>query len=129
MWPFNTRTGNGTWVRQKLYCMINFPFIWIWKIGITGRPILERSKQVTNSVGWGIFIPIAWVNMIGAYQLEQYLLRKTKKFRVTMFGRGGKELRFIFPGVLLWLLIALIGICKRDLPYAIIAWLWVKSQL
>lgn len=103
------KTGNGTWRRQNLYCMINLPFFWVWKIGI-GKTAQVRAQSISNQVPGKMYV-VAVVNILFAYQIEQVVLKLTSWARVN-FG-GLTEVRFILPGILFPVLILLLKLLKN----------------
>ena len=58
-----------------LYLMVHLPFIWWWKIGITGKTATSRAKQVDKAV-LGFPVPVFMVFIPGAYFIEQWLHRE-----------------------------------------------------
>lgn len=122
---FQRKSGNGTSQSQHLYSMVNFPFIFAWKVGISKNTI-KRAKQLTNKYP-GLFIPVCWIKMPFAYQHEQFILNLTKRFKVTIWGKGGREIRFIFPGLLIavWIYF-LLALKYIGLPY--LFYLFVKHS-
>lgn len=91
------KSGNGTNATQHLYCMINLPYFWVWKIGVSAD-CHKRAEQLTKKYA-GKFIPIIWVNIPNAYGIEQLLLAITVPFKVQIKGTGGKELRHLVAGI------------------------------
>lgn len=91
------RTGNGTTNRQWLYIFWNFPFIWIVKIGI-GGDMWKRRKQVDKSAP-GIDIPIWFIYIPFAYQLEQFIHSIMSIIQVPFWGSGHTERFFIIAAV------------------------------
>lgn len=95
--------------------MVNVPFIWAWKIGVTGKRPGQRAREINRAnhkkkwyTGW--FIPVSWVKVWGAWPIEQTILDLTFWAKCTVWGVGGTEIRFIFPGVILWALILIAAI-------------------
>ncbi len=99
------RTGNGTRNRQYLYIMLNFPFVWKWKIGITGD-IKTRCASISKIVP-GRMVVIFAANVYNAYSFEQFLLHITRWDATTVRGVGGREFRGLAGG-LIGLILALI---------------------
>lgn len=92
------KSGNGTIARQDLYLMVNWPYFFIFKIGIS-RDAKHRSRQVSAKHP-GTYYCVAVARIEFAYQVEQLLLSLTSLFYWPFF--GGKEQRW----GLLWVLIA-----------------------
>lgn len=103
------RTGNGTWRRQNLYCMVHLPYFWIWKIGI-GRIAKVRANSISNEVPGRMYV-VAVVDIVFAYQIEQAVLSATRWAKVPLGGLT--EVRFIIPGVLFPLLILVLHVLKN----------------
>lgn len=99
------KTGNGTRARQYLYIMLNLPFFWKWKIGISGNA-QTRAKSITNIVPGRMVIVFA-ARVYNAYAFEQFLLRITNWNATKVQGVGGKEFRGL-PGGLIALLLAFV---------------------
>jgi hypothetical protein len=94
---FRRRSGNGTRAAQDLYIMINLPFLWVWKIGVS-RNAEDRARQVSKNVpGW--MFTVAAVRLRWAYAIEQRLLAATTWARINIFGRGDREYRHILAGL------------------------------
>lgn len=84
------RSGNHTWRPQWLYIYWNFPFLWIIKIGITGRTVKRRRREVDRSApGWDF--PIFVIYLYGAYQCEQMIHRTCRLLQVGFWGSGKTE--------------------------------------
>ena len=96
---------------------MNFPIVWRWKIGITGH-LKKRTKQTSADVfGW--YIPVAFVWTPYAWSIEQFLLNSTKKLKRQIFGRGGREIRPWYIGMLAALLVYFLGAVKWSSPFFI----------
>lgn len=103
------RTGNGTSAKQWLYVFWNFPFIWVVKIGISGN-VKYRRKRVSESSP-GFDVPIWFVRIPFAYQVEQGLHRALFFLRVPFSGSGHTERFFILaaiPAIVISLLVFLL---------------------
>lgn len=111
------KSGNGTSASQHLYVMVNLPFVWAWKVGVS-KSATRRAWELSRKLP-GIMIPVAWVAMPFAYQHEQFLLRITKKARTQIFGQGGKELRHALVGVFLMLWVWVLLATKYTLAFFI----------
>jgi hypothetical protein len=94
---------------------MNFPIVWRWKIGITGN-LRKRTKQTSADV-FGVYIPVAFIWIPYAWSIEQFLLNSTRRLKRQIFGRGGKEIRPWYIGVLAALLVYSIGLMKWSLPF------------
>lgn len=92
------RTGNGTRNRQYLYIMLNFPFVWKWKIGITGN-IKTRCASISKIVP-GRMVVVFAANVYNAYSFEQFLLHITRWDATTVRGVGGREFRGLSGGLI-----------------------------
>jgi hypothetical protein len=79
-----------------LYLMVHFPFVWWWKIGITGKTAKGRAKQVDRAV-FGRPVVVMVVPIPGAYLIEQDLHRRFRWLNCRYYrGDGGTEW-FWFP--------------------------------
>lgn len=106
------RSGNGTWARQYIYVLWNFPFIWITKIGITGWEKYRIKSIDRQAPGWDFYL--FKTQVFGAYYLEQLLHAICFPFNIfyvfgVRFGRSGHTERFLaisiliaLPIILLW---------------------------
>lgn len=103
------RSGNGTSARQWLYVFWNIPFIWIVKVGIAGS-VKKRHSQVDRSApGWDI--PIWYIKIPFAYQLEQFIHSMMSFCRIGFWGSGHTERFFIIaaiPAIILSLVLFII---------------------
>jgi len=124
------RSGNHTWSPQWLYIYWNFPFVWIIKIGITGRSLKTRRKEVDRSApGWDI--PIFALYLYGAYYCEQTIHQACTLLKVGFWGSGRTE-RFhilaLIPALfisIVWFIIYWAGVIALGLIfYYIIAKLY-----
>ncbi len=96
------RRGKGKPKRQSLYVMVNLPFVWWWKIGISNRTDL-RKKQVSAAAP-GICVPIGvfWVG--DALAVEQWLHRAFAPMQVRYYKGDGHSEWFWFPaGMAAWM--------------------------
>lgn len=91
------QSGNGTANKQWLYIFWNIPFIWVCKIGISGN-VKTRHRQVDRT-SRGIDIPVWYIRIYFAYQLEQWLHRVFSFARVRFTGSGHTERFFIIAAV------------------------------
>jgi hypothetical protein len=109
------RTGNGTINSQNLYTMMNFPWVWNWKFGITGKRVGQRAKEINSEMPWycGWFLPMSWVKVTFAYNIEQGFLDLTWWAQCTVWGHGGTEVRFIFPSVIVWAIVLAAAIVRN----------------
>lgn len=98
-------SGNGTAAKQWIYVFWNIPFVWVVKIGIAGN-VKDRHRGVDrSSPGWDI--PIWFIPIFFAYQLEQAIHRGCSFLQVPFWGSGHTERFFILaaiPAVILSLL-------------------------
>lgn len=108
------RTGNGTNSAQWLYVKLHIPFIWKTKIGITGY-LFQRTRQTSAKV-WGFYVPVAFIQMYFAWPVEQFILNATKGLRRQVLGKGGKEIRPWYIGLVVALCIYILGVLKWTLP-------------
>ena len=89
----NPKSGNGTAARQYIYCLVNIPFIFLFKIGITGN-MRYRLRDI-NETTFGWCIPVFFCRIWGAYYLEQALLWVLGPLKWQMNGSGGSEWRVL----------------------------------
>lgn len=73
--------------------MINFPLIFLVKIGITGN-LQRREKDISNTT-FGIAVPFIPFYLYNAHGLEQWLHRVLAPLNVRLKGSGGTEWFFI----------------------------------
>ena len=85
-----------------LYLMVHFPFIWWWKIGITGKTAEGRAKQVDKAV-FGRPFPVMVVIIPGAYLIEQDLHRRFSFLNQRFYRGDGSTEWFLFPVALVML--------------------------
>jgi len=83
-----------------LYLMVHFPFIWWWKIGITGKTAKGRAKQVDRAV-FGKPIVVMVVPIPGAYLIEQDLHRRFRWMNCRYYRGDGSTEWFWFPVILI----------------------------
>lgn len=83
-----------------LYLFINFPFIWLCKIGITRRSAARRARQVDKSAP-GIPIPVFILFApFFAYYIEQFLHRLMDGLNIRYYkGDGSTEWFFILAAL------------------------------
>lgn len=74
---------------QILYLMINFPLIFLVKIGITGN-LQQREKNISETTP-GIAVPVIAFYLYNAHGLEQWLHRVLAPLNVRLKGSGGTE--------------------------------------
>ena len=110
------RSGNGTAAAQDLYCLINLPFFWVWKIGIS-KDAKNRAQDLSLETR-GYWLPIAWVRIFFAYQIEQRLLSITSWAHAPFDGLT--ETRYIIVGPFLWLSVMILAIIKYALPFILL---------
>lgn len=79
-----------------LYLFIHIPFIWWWKIGITGKSADARAKQVDKAV-FGFPVPVMVVFIPGAYFIEQDLHRRFSFLQNRFYKGDGASEWFLFP--------------------------------
>lgn len=109
------KSGNHTNATQDLYCLVNFPLIFIWKIGI-GASAINRAKEINDLDGVvGYFIPIVWAKVPYAYPIEQFSLKLAvmpprKVDPIIFFGLT--ETRFIIPGIIFPVIVLLVLLIK-----------------
>ena len=106
------KIGNGSWSRQWVYVLVNFPYIWVSKTGITGRNVDQRLKEIDDSApGWDFkffSLPILF-----AYPIEQFLHSIYRKLGLSVKFKGsGKTERFlvitIIPSVIIVFIVFLL---------------------
>lgn len=106
-WFAKRKSGNGTIARQELYLLVNWPYVFIYKIGI-GKDAKARARDKSRDHP-GTYHCVAAARIEFAYQIEQLLLALTLPFFWPFF--GGKEIRWGPLWLLLmpvyWLLILL----------------------
>ena len=82
-----------------LYLMVHVPFVWWWKIGITGKTAKGRAKQVDRAVfGWPVVVMV--VPIPGAYLIEQDLHRRFRWMNCRYYRGDGMSEWFWFPVIL-----------------------------
>jgi hypothetical protein len=121
------RSGNGVSSAQDLYIMVNLPFLWVWKIGIS-RNAADRARQVSKNVpGW--MVTVAAVRLRHAYAIEQFLLRVTAWAQVDIFGRKDREYRHILAGLPVLVVVLLLLVLKYVFYVALLVGLlyWLGS--
>lgn len=111
------KSGNGTIARQDLYLLVCWPYIFLYKIGIS-KDADDRAKQISKE-RHGTWHVVAVARIEFAYQIEQLLLALTIPFYWPFF--GGKELRW-GP---LWVLFIPLYWSLFILRYLIIMSLWL----
>jgi hypothetical protein len=110
------RSGNGTSAAQDLYVMVNLPFLWVWKIGVS-RDARDRARQVSKNIpGW--MVTVAAVRLRWAYAIEQWLLNATAWARVNIFGRSDREYRNILGGLPALLVVLVLLLLKYGIYLA-----------
>lgn len=82
-----------------LYLMVHFPFVWWWKIGITGRGATARAADIDEAV-FGFPVPVFVAILPGAYFAEQMLHGICRGFRVDFYKGDGHTEWFWFPAAL-----------------------------
>jgi hypothetical protein len=93
-----------------LYLMVHFPFLWWWKIGITGKTAKGRAKQVDRAVfGWPVVVMV--VPIPGAYLIEQDLHRRFAFLNCRYYRGDGSTEWFWFP------------VAALVLPFMLAVWL------
>jgi len=113
-------SGNGTSNRQTLYLLLNFPYIFLVKIGISGKSS-RRVREVSAAVPGTCFCIFA-VDLPFAWQCEQALHRGLFFLNIKF---GGSKEWYFFPAAfvafpvmvflkgtewLLWFLVALVAL-------------------
>lgn len=78
--------------------MVHFPFVWWWKVGITGRTATARANDIDEAV-FGFPIPVFVVWMPGAYLVEQWLHGLCRGIRADFYKGDGHTEFFWFPVV------------------------------
>ncbi|MBK8564797.1 MAG: GIY-YIG nuclease family protein [Saprospiraceae bacterium] len=118
------KSGNGTAARQWLYLYINVPFIFLFKIGISGN-YKRRAKQVSQK-GFGRTIPVFAVRVPFAFQCEQAMHRFFGLFNIRY---GGSKEWYLFPVVPLAILV-MVFVWALDWMVVVlgvmIAWWWLQ---
>lgn len=103
------KTGNGTAAKQWLYIFWNIPFIWVVKIGISGN--VKRRRHQVGKTSPGFDIPVWYIPIFFAYQIEQALHSGLDFLRVPWFKGSGHTERFFIiaaiPAVILSLMVFL----------------------
>lgn len=120
------RSGNGTRAAQDLYIMINLPFLWVWKIGVS-RNAEDRARQVSKNIpGW--MFTVAAVRLRWAYAIEQWLLSVTAWARVSIFGRGDREYRHILAGLPALVIVLFLLLLKYAVYVGLLVgvWYWLR---
>lgn len=83
-----------------LYLMVHFPFVWWWKIGITGKSAASRAKQVDRAV-FGRPIPVMAVVIPGAYFIEQDFHRRFSWLSCRYYRGDGSTEWMWFPAAVI----------------------------
>lgn len=101
-----------------LYLMVNIPYVWRWKIGITTKSMFRRAKQVDRDAPG---IPVALFGTIipGAYFVEQWLHKQLFGLRSNYYkGDGHTEWFNIVAAIPAFMVMHMIN-C---------GWAWVISR-
>ncbi len=109
---YPAKSGNGTIATQDLYLLVNIPFIWIVKIGISGDG-KKRARDIDKSA-IGIDVLVCKLRFPFAYHTEQLIHSACRLFSLhkllfvprSWFGSGKTE-RFFFLAVIFYFLFAL----------------------
>jgi hypothetical protein len=120
--PTNLRkSGNGTRNSQWLYLYLNFPLVFLVKIGISGN-YKRRARQVAKQ-GFGKPIPVFAVKIPFAWDCEQAMHRWFSWFRVRY---GGSKEWYWFPIAPLAMLVMLVALVVEWLVLCllVVAILW-----
>ena len=78
-----------------LYLMVHWPFVWWWKVGITGKSAAHRAKSLDKAMPgrpyrvWAAIVP-------GAYHIEQWLHRELKGSNIVWYRGDGRTEWFWF---------------------------------
>ena len=75
--------------------MVHFPFIWWWKIGITGKSATKRAKSIDKSM-FGFPVPVFVVLLPGAFFVEQWLHREFSASNIIFYRGDGRTEWFWF---------------------------------
>lgn len=102
------RTGNNTPAPQWVYVCIQFPFIFLCKIGIGGNWI-RRTTDISKSSP-GFLIPVFLVYIPFAYHIEQWLHRKLRRLNVGFRGSGRTEYFIVFAAAFAIPVLALVAL-------------------
>lgn len=78
-----------------LYLMVHLPFVWWWKIGITGQTAAKRAKAIDRAV-FGFPVPVFFVILPGAYFVEQWLHREFSASNIVFYRGDGRTEWFWF---------------------------------
>lgn len=92
------RSGNGTSASQFLYLLIYLPIPLFVKVGISGN-VWQRVGFISESLP-GFVVPLLWVKVPFAWQLEQALHGWLSWLSVPFIGSGRTEY-FWLPAVLI----------------------------
>lgn len=79
--------------------MVHFPFVWWWKIGITGQSAAKRAKWIDETM-WGFPIPVFFVVIPGAYGVEQWLHEVCAPLNFRFYNGSGATEWFWFPAAI-----------------------------
>lgn len=78
-----------------LYLMVHIPFIWWWKIGITGKSATQRAKGIDREM-FGFPLPV-WAAVIpGAWHIEQWMHKKFSHSNIVFYRGSGQREWFWF---------------------------------
>lgn len=90
-----------------IYIMLNLPFFWKVKIGVTTWKHLKARRKSVSKSTWGFVFPI-WIMLLpfGVRRLEQDLHRFCKPFHAPFEkGSGRTEWFFILAAPIAWVII------------------------
>lgn len=89
--------------RQSLYIMVNVPFVWWWKIGISNRTDLRKKQVSAAAPGLAVPIGVFWVG--NALAVEHWLHQAFAPLNVRYYKGDGHSEWFWFPaGMAAWLI-------------------------
>lgn len=117
------KSGNGSWNKQYFYCLINIPFFWVIKVGITSKPA-ARIKQIDKSSkgkDYYLFKHKVWA----AYYWEQLHHKLLFLFKNNSFDGSGKTERFWIFALPFSIIIFLLSVLVDMGLYVIVAMLVV----
>jgi hypothetical protein len=107
------KTGNGSWGRQTIYVLLNFPFFWVIKVGITSRPDLRVDQIDKDNIGIDFLLFKAERYAAWPWEQIHHTLMSPLRWRWWFKGTGKTE-RFFLP-VLIFTLIILLASGVIDL--------------
>lgn len=105
------KSGNGTSASQYIYLLVYLPIPLFIKVGISGN-VWKRVGFISESLP-GFVVPVLWVKVPWAFQLEQAIHGWLSFLSVPFMGSGKTEWFWLPAAVVLVPLFALVILAKR----------------